>query len=549
MMLVLVAMGIATILAVAYLSSRDNSAVIGVRITDQAEARWLAQSGLDVGVALLETGTNWRTKHDQGLVIDDLALGNGTIDLRIMDLTTNAPPTESTTDVAIVATASIGDIFQQCLATAHVPLNTTANTVDVDLSEFAVFTGDSLEMRGESTITRWTTAPSSLSAAPLSIGTCATHAQSIVLNDDAAAIDTTVYHGPHASASLIGGTSPNPLNEFALQNQLPLPAPPVPAITTISGTPDTLQANGATINTDRIFQSITVSNAPDALTITGETQLVTESSFIINENAGIIVDGHATIVVFGDMQLQPNARIVLTEDSTLTAFVFGNMTMRDTFIGRESTMIRDASGDAEYVDPQTVRIFSIAERTNQDGGTEAAGSRTWNLDEGTIIVGTLYAPNVELHLRSESAVYGNLVAQTLSMEDESAIFYDQALDLGYGFTNALSPIFNADGTINTSVLNLSDLSAHNLAALAAALGGMVVSNGGSYGTVPAGTPDDADSHASTPRLTMVDFDQTSFGTATSTWEGSAGGNDALIEALESLAKHADAQLPGDMLGP
>ncbi|MCA9296206.1 MAG: hypothetical protein KC983_06800, partial [Phycisphaerales bacterium] len=262
-------MGIATILAVAYLASRDNSAVIGVHITDQTEARWLAQSGLEVGIAVLETGADWRTTHDKGLVLDDFPLGNGTIDLRIMDLATSAPPAESTTDVAIVASATIGDITQQCLATAYVPQAAMHVTVDVDLSEFAVFADDSIAMRGESTITRWSTAPSNLSAPPLSIGTRAVSAHSILLNDDAAAIDTTVFHGPGASAGLIGGTSPNPIHDFSLQHDVPLPAPPVPSTTTITGTTDILAANGTTVSTDSTFLDVVVSNKADALTISG----------------------------------------------------------------------------------------------------------------------------------------------------------------------------------------------------------------------------------------------------------------------------------------
>ncbi|MCA9296773.1 MAG: hypothetical protein KC983_09645, partial [Phycisphaerales bacterium] len=287
----------------------------------------------------------------------------------------------------------------------------------------------------------------------------------------------------------------------------------------------------------------------DALTIRGDTQIVTEHDFIINEDAGVVVDGHAVLIVLGSLTLQPNAQIVLTDTSTLTAYVFGDVIIRNGYIGPEVITVRDGSGDVEYVDPQMVRLFSVTERTDSDGDVEAAGAQRWDLDERSIIVGTMYAPNADVRMLVDSALYGNLVARSVSMNDASAIFYDHALDSGFGFTNPASPVFNADGTINAAVVALSDLSETSLAALAAAMGGVVVSNGGVFGTAPPDSTGVPDVNGSTPRLTFVNFDQTSFGTATSTWEGSTGGNDNLIEALETLVQHADDSLLGNLLGP
>ncbi|MCA9296774.1 MAG: hypothetical protein KC983_09650, partial [Phycisphaerales bacterium] len=274
MMLVLICMMIATVLALAFLSSRMNTAAVSTNISRQAEARWLAQSGLDIGIAVLETNSNWRMRHNKGVILNDFALGNGTIRLQFMDIVTQAPPTVTTTDIAIRSIGRIGAIEQECLATAHIPLSTAGTTVDVDLSEFAAFTGEKLTMWADSTITRWSTAPANINGPALAIGTRAITADSILLHDDAAAIDTTVFHGPGASASLVGGSSMYAVNMHCLQNDVPLPDPPVPMTTTITGNTNTLQAMGTTINTDVVYKTIIAKTTANALTIMGEAVVV-----------------------------------------------------------------------------------------------------------------------------------------------------------------------------------------------------------------------------------------------------------------------------------
>ena len=66
MLLVLVSLMLATIMATAYLASRDNSLPIGDNIEAATAARWAALSALDTTQALLETETDWRTADPQG---------------------------------------------------------------------------------------------------------------------------------------------------------------------------------------------------------------------------------------------------------------------------------------------------------------------------------------------------------------------------------------------------------------------------------------------------------------------------------------------------
>ena len=66
MLLVIISVIIATVLATAYLASRDNSLPIGDNAKSAASARWSALSSIDVAIAVIETRTDWRTADPTG---------------------------------------------------------------------------------------------------------------------------------------------------------------------------------------------------------------------------------------------------------------------------------------------------------------------------------------------------------------------------------------------------------------------------------------------------------------------------------------------------
>jgi len=92
MLLVLISLAMATILAVSYLASRDNSVAIGQNVTASATARWAAVSGIELGVAVLQTPTDWRTAHTEGKLLDDYDLEGAQLDLDVIDMVTRWRP-------------------------------------------------------------------------------------------------------------------------------------------------------------------------------------------------------------------------------------------------------------------------------------------------------------------------------------------------------------------------------------------------------------------------------------------------------------------------
>ncbi len=70
MMLVLVSLAMASILATAYMVSRDNAVAITSNNTAAMQARWAALSAFETTTALLQTETDWRLNHVNGMLLD-----------------------------------------------------------------------------------------------------------------------------------------------------------------------------------------------------------------------------------------------------------------------------------------------------------------------------------------------------------------------------------------------------------------------------------------------------------------------------------------------
>jgi len=120
LMLVMVAILVTGTMAVAYFGSRDNSIAISSNVEASARARAVAESGLDLAIAILETNSDWRTQHTDGVILDSFAFGGGEITLTVYDSETDLPPTETTNKVSITILSSVGGIAQITAATATI---------------------------------------------------------------------------------------------------------------------------------------------------------------------------------------------------------------------------------------------------------------------------------------------------------------------------------------------------------------------------------------------------------------------------------------------
>ncbi len=522
MLLVLISMAMATILTVAYLASRDNSAAIGENVASSSSARWTAVSGLDIGVAVLQTKTNWRTDHIAGKLVDDYTIDGVTLDIDITDIETGKPPTDKSRYIQLVSTALAAGIEQTATAVADVPLPEDDNVAAVDLSEFAIFATDKIVLQNDAVVTRWPQAPLTALGKPVSLGTQASGASSIELQNNAAAVDAIVYTPPDASNTLVFNATGPEVGTTKLEDTIPVPTEPDPGVEWPKVTDSYINVyrsgtyvavNDAVVRTGSItFEHGAVSHW------IGDVTVIANHNVSINSDSAIIVEGDATLICFEDLDINRGSIQVL-DDSTLTIYVLDDLILNNGYIGDgpyDYDTDRDNSGDADWIDPSKIQIYGI-ETAERDSN--------WDLNHTSVIKASIYAPSVPTFtVRDTSALYGRILAQEITAKNHSAIFYDHSLDSGNGYTNPLSELFDGDGNIKDAFKAITTLSGADVNAAAAAADIGIKVGDIEYNwpevVVPVPTP----AGQSTPRPVMITYEFESFGADIEKWELAAAEN-------------------------
>jgi hypothetical protein len=519
MLLVLISLMLATILTSSYLASRDNSTAIGSNVASAAAARWVAESGMQFGIAVLQTQSTWRTSHVAGRLLSNFPLAGGTINLDLVDLETGGPPTATTEYVRLTTTATVAGVDQTAIADCHVPVSTQSE-VDVDLSEFAVFAAQRLDMHNDATIARWPVAPLSALGERLLLATQATAASSIDLGDSAASVDTTVFHGPGASALLVAVAASQAPDSVALLDNIPMPAAPdsgVSAPLVISPWPALSQSTGNAItNVSTRWKSVTLSNTA-VRTLRGNITATTDEDMNISNGGKLVIDGNVRVVVFGDLKLDAGS-IELKSNATLTMFVRGRSAtgfeLRDGYIGNvRSDTSRDATGNSPYMDPERAMIFSMP-----------GSSTDWRLRNNSVAKASIYAPDAHsFTIKDTSALYGRLASGNVVLADHGALFYDPALNDQVGYSNDKAAMWDNTDRLKTEFKTLASLDASALQAVADTVDLVLLglTKTDTKHTPVSSTPSSPVAVAPTdptPRPVIVQHTMLTFGNALDSWE-------------------------------
>ncbi|MHC4080537.1 MAG: hypothetical protein ACYS15_14970 [Planctomycetota bacterium] len=522
MMLVLVSLALATILASAYLASRDNSLVIGRNSTAAARARWAALSALETGVAVLQTEADWRTSHTDGVLLDSYPLAGAAITLTVSDLETAAPPTDTSEYLEVTAKATVdidgdgtADGVQETKIEAYAPI-VAGDRVAIDLGEFAIFVEDDVILNDSTTVARWPSAPLSEMGRRIAIGTQATASSSVDVRDTAACIDTTVYYQNGASSSLVANATGPPIAEVEQPFEMPFwpgPGPGVPDPG--SPTPPDLRpsaGDSVTITSDERFDDIVVEEAE--LTLQGDITVVCDDLLEIDDQSKCYIDGNVTLVAFGDFEVKDDSFIELLDGATLTVFAGDDVEIRNGYIGEQRpNNDRDHTGNAPYMDPLRIRYYSIDHA--------AVDTHYWLIRLNSVVKGSIYGHPVVLRIYDDSAVYGRIAVRDVRFTGNSGLYYDHALDEQQGYTNPDSLLIDGStGDLDSAFLSLTSLDPASIQALADATDAYIHANGDT--TAPAGAvvPEPPSPGDPTPRPVLVTYEITTFGMDMSQWERS-----------------------------
>lgn len=505
MVLVLVALGAGTIIGAAYLASHDNSAAVGGNVSSATEARWASVSGIELGVAVLQTETDWRTAHVNGKVLDDYAIGDALLDLDVMDLETGAPPTEETDQVLLTATALVDGVEQVSTATASIS-GGSMNPVALDLAEFALFADDRIAVRDRGTITRW----DGTETMPVALATRNTAAGTVRVDADAVTIDGRIYAAPGSSASLVSNAGETVPTIVDLPSTLPFPLAPAMPSKHRGFSSFTITVPDFDLDSLAASKPVTIAVA-SAVTVHLDADLVLDGNLAIMTGCVMRVSGDVVLTVHGQMIVGPGAAIELEPGASLVIHAGDHVTIDESYVGNVRTGdeagVRDTSGGAPWMDARRIRIYG-----------EAGDARNVTISNDSVVKASLYAPGWDVTLEQASALYGRLAAARIEVRDDAAVFYDPRLDTGQGFTNFDCALYKEDGFLQECVQSLASLDDAAVSAVATGLGTTVEAAGSILGSIVGKVVEVVPLGAPTPRPVSVQAAVRQFGADAEVWE-------------------------------
>ncbi|MAJ47757.1 MAG: hypothetical protein CBC35_10910 [Planctomycetes bacterium TMED75] len=436
LLLVTTAMGAAVILSGAYLASRANGALVGANLSSSSLARIQVESALGITHAALTGSGSWRSDHNNGLYLFQES-EDSMLRVQLLDLATDRPPDQETVDVRANITADQGGIIRYAQADFFVPLDEQVQSIDVDLGEFALFAGDSIQLGSEAVVQGWSASPGIGRGDPLRVGTSTGSSMGIQVNDSATIIGGVEYRSTGSS----GGSSGIPIDLLPDNVVIHQPAPPAEdySETLVDELSDVVEG-------ELRIMELELRNG-DQLEFEEGLFLRVEGDLLMRNGSVIDVRGNCSLVVEGNLSIQ-GGQIRVEEGSELTVHVGGDLDLRDA-------KITEPEGTEDTWVPKIDRVSFVTAALREN-------IPCWRIRGSTLFKGELYAPSAEVVIEQRAVVIGRVAAQRIRMSGYARMLYDPTLDNRNGYTAADQRLYQRDGQVLEQVRKLESLAPEEL---------------------------------------------------------------------------------------
>ncbi len=471
----LMAIGLASLIALSYAKSRDSTLKAADELRIAAQARLAAKNGIALATAMLDAGV-MPSPREQGVLFASVPIGDAQMDATLYDLETKLPASQFTRAFMLVVAGMSGNMQQVATAVGRVPAPNASSLADVDFSEFAIFSTTTIDIAPDAALARWSNSPFAALHEPLAVATTALDPTQVRIERDADAIDFVIGHArplpTSADAALVSLAD----GRLAIPDAMTLPEPPtpptLPATAALAlGTPFTL--DGLVESSAHAPGDIRVP-ARASVTVRGVVTIGADADFKIERGARLTVEGTLALVVGDDFILEASD-VEVAPGGSLVIFVGGDVEMDSAFIGplrQDFDEGRDSSGHAQWDGgAERAVLYSLPKGANRRSTADAQ----WRLRGNTVAKATLYAPSAVIRLEGTSALYGRAAGHKVELLTGSALFYDPALDDRQGFTASASGVYDTRGRVHAAIRGLASLSPGDLSRLASNLGSRVQS--------------------------------------------------------------------------
>lgn len=367
MVLVLVAMAMAFVLGLTFLSRAGSVTTAAQTLSHHAQARQIAESGLAMSVSYLEQEWDWRRHRSTGAWIDEMTLGGGTVTVEA-DFT--ADPKNP---LVLTATGRHGDASHvaQVVVGEHLHAMGAAVSSRVALSNIGGIDSfdSSIGAYGGANI-----------GSHANVSTNATAADSVSIVNNAK-IYGDVYVGMGALPEFVVSDPAKVTgDERSMLHEIEFPPPATP--------PDLPSQGGQVIDSDQTIDA----------DVDGDARY---STLEITNNATLRIDGDVTLVVDGDFDMDSGGKVVVSDGSSLHLYVGGTVEFSN-----------DTRGNVVSADPSRFIIFGFG-----DGYLH-------RVHNSAHVYAILDAPTSALEISNNAHFYGTIMVDELFVVNTGDLHLD-----------------------------------------------------------------------------------------------------------------------------
>lgn len=457
-MLVLVALAIGLMMVATFLDGRRESVPVSGRISDAAQARRTADSGLALVFSSIVASEDWVDEIAAGSLDAPFEIADGLCTARVLDADTDLPPTDSTLRIRIACTADIDGLALVAEETFDItPM--FERPVDLAFGETALLAESAIRLEDDAALLAWT-GSTGASSAPLVVGTLGGDPHDFTVTDTAIAggcevvmVDARCYEMGEDPAGL--RLLPDPLPPIAA------PAIPLPR----EGRTEAAVVLDTTPDTDLDAASIRIRSGTRIL-IEGDRTLRSRGDFRIESGAKIEV-ARGTFVIDG-------AADVSIEDAVIAVAPAGRLLIRG---GRELRIDDAGIGPLDATDRDaldTRGMLPVDVDPNPVNITGGPGS-TIVMEGEAMVTAVVIAPDADVRVEDDVLLHGRILADEIEIGGRAVVYAAPDDGSVVGLTTPQGPHRDEDGDLLTALKVEDRTSAEAVDAISDALETPVVS--------------------------------------------------------------------------
>ena len=458
LVLVLVALAIGLMMVATFLDGRRESVPISARISDAAQARRTADSGLELVFSSILASEDWIDEIADGALDAPFEIADGLCTARVVDAVTNLPPTESTLRIQIACTADIDGLTMIAEETFDIaPM--IERPLDLAFGETALLAESQIRIEQDAALLAWAGSAGGASA-PLVVGTLSGDPHDFQVTDTAITggcevvmVDARCYE-----------MGENPAGIRLLPDALPPIAAPVVPVAS-EGWTDEAVVLDATPVADIDAASIRIRSGTRIL-IEGDRILHSRGDFRIESGASIEV-ARGTLVIDGDDRVSiRDAEIAVAPTGRLLIRGGRELRIDDGGIGPTEANDRDAlNADGMLpvdVDPNPVNL--------------TGGSGSIIMMEGdAMVTAVIIAPDADVRVEDDVLLHGRIIADGIEIGGRAVVYAAPDDGSVVGLTSPQGPHRAESGDLLAAVRTEDRTSSDAVDAIAEAIDVPVVS--------------------------------------------------------------------------